>query len=71
VPGVLRRTDHLTTAPGYVTRALGDLEGIRTLPLPFEVPPLSIAQYWHERFHRDAGHRWLRGVILRLFGPRR
>src|SRR5262249_45699577 len=21
-------------------------------------PPLEIAQYWHERYHRDPGHRW-------------
>jgi DNA-binding transcriptional LysR family regulator len=67
VPMILRRTDHVTTAPSYVTRAFGDLENIRSLPSPFDVPPLHVAQYWHERFHRDPGHRWLRDVIRMLF----
>ena len=59
VPTLLRCTDYVTTAPSYVMRALDDVENIRALPLPFSVPSLSIALYWHERFHRDAGHRWL------------
>jgi DNA-binding transcriptional LysR family regulator len=70
VPAVLRRGNHVTTAPSYVTRAFGDLENIRWLPLPFDVPPLHVAQYWHERVHRDPGHRWLRGVITAMFAQR-
>jgi DNA-binding transcriptional LysR family regulator len=46
------------------------LENIRWLPLPFDVPPLHVAQYWHERVHRDPGHRWLRGVITAMFAQR-
>ena len=70
VPAVLRLGDHVTTAPSYVTRAFGDLENIRSMPLPFDVPPLHVAQYWHERVHRDPGHRWLRGVITAMFARR-
>ena len=67
VPMVLRHTDYLTTAPSYVTRTVGDVENIRSLALPFDVPSLHVAQYWHERYHRDPGHRWLRGEITKLF----
>jgi DNA-binding transcriptional LysR family regulator len=65
-----RLGDHVTTAPSYVTRAFGDLENIRSLPLPFDVPLLHVAQYWHERMHGDPGHRWRRGVIAGMFARR-
>jgi DNA-binding transcriptional LysR family regulator len=70
VPMVLRRTDFLATAPSYVTRIFSDFENIKSLALPFDVPPMHVAQYWHARFHRDSGHRWLRGVITKLFAQR-
>jgi DNA-binding transcriptional LysR family regulator len=49
---------------------------IKQLPLEMLKPPLpmprfDIAQVWHERFNRDAGHRWLRARVFDLFGPRR
>jgi DNA-binding transcriptional LysR family regulator len=28
------------------------------------LPPIDIAQYWHERHQRDPAHRWLREQIL-------
>lgn len=33
------------------------------LPSPFDNLQVSIRQYWHERWHTDPGHRWLRQVI--------
>jgi hypothetical protein len=26
-----------------------------------------VSLYWHERFHRDPGNAWLRGVYIKLF----
>ena len=36
-----------------------------TPPLP--MPQMEIAQYWHDRFHRDPGNQWIRAVFRRLF----
>jgi DNA-binding transcriptional LysR family regulator len=48
---------------------------VRELPLaifrtPLQLPRIEIAQVWHERVNRDAGHRWLRERIFRLFRNR-
>jgi DNA-binding transcriptional LysR family regulator len=39
--------------------------------LPVLTPPVVIAQAWHPRFDKDAGHRWLRQAVRRtLTGSR-
>jgi hypothetical protein len=39
-----------------------------TFKPPVAFPPIEITQYWHERFHLDAGHKWLRALSFDLFG---
>jgi DNA-binding transcriptional LysR family regulator len=34
---------------------------------PLALPRIEINQFWHERVHRDAGHRWFRAAIKSLF----
>jgi DNA-binding transcriptional LysR family regulator len=36
---------------------------IRYFDLPVPTPPIAIAQAWHPRFDKDAGHRWLRQAV--------
>lgn len=38
--------------------------GLRTLPLPFPVPTITVSLLWHPRSEADPTHRWLRGLIL-------
>ena len=40
--------------------------GLDAFKPPVAFPPLEIAQYWHERFHREPGNVWLRGVYMSL-----
>ncbi|UYB43558.1 LysR family transcriptional regulator [Streptomyces sp. Je 1-4] len=37
--------------------------GLRTLPIPLELPPMTMEMAWHPRQEADAGHRWLRGLV--------
>lgn len=37
--------------------------GLRTLPIPLELPPMAMEMAWHPRQEADAGHRWLRGLV--------
>ena len=34
--------------------------------LPFEMPPFTIAEVWHERTHRDPALVWLRQTLAEL-----
>jgi|SRR4051812_13011272 DNA-binding transcriptional LysR family regulator len=37
--------------------------GVRVLPCPFDVVPLSEAFWWHPIYSNDPAHVWLRGVL--------
>ncbi|HEX7912931.1 MAG TPA: hypothetical protein VF534_33220 [Paraburkholderia sp.] len=34
---------------------------------PLAFPKIEIAQYWHDRVHRDTGNQWIRNVVRDLF----
>jgi DNA-binding transcriptional LysR family regulator len=66
----LGQSDLLATVPSRLADACCQLGGTKQLPLPFELPGLSINLYWHERFHHDPANRWLRKVFIELFGKK-
>jgi hypothetical protein len=37
-------------------------------PVPIPLPAAEVAVHWHERFEADSGNRWLRALIVELFG---
>ncbi|KPC64468.1 LysR family transcriptional regulator [Streptomyces chattanoogensis] len=39
--------------------------GLRTLPVPLDLPTMNMAMAWHPRQEADAGHIWLRGLVRR------
>ncbi|MBC2666923.1 LysR family transcriptional regulator [Novosphingobium flavum] len=59
--GILRSTDLIATVP---RRLLRDMPGLAIRPLPLPVPGFTKIAVWHERTHRDEGHRWLRGLLF-------
>ena len=70
-PAVVARTDLMAVVPHTVSAALPADLGLRMLPLPFRVAPLSVRQFWHERAQHDPGHQWLRALVNEIFGQRR
>ncbi|MEO7053890.1 MAG: LysR family transcriptional regulator [Rhizomicrobium sp.] len=68
---IVASSDLIACIPGSLARALvvrGAARGeVRALKLPFEMAPLDISQFWHERYQRDDGHHWLRGIVRELF----
>ena len=44
---------------------------LRTFEPPLQVPGFEMGMFWHERRHRDPGHRWLREQILDAMHPGR
>src|SRR5580765_631267 len=63
---IVAATDVIATLPRQIGEALAQLAPLRVLACPFEVPSFMVKQHWHARFHDDAGHRWLRGVVAGL-----
>lgn len=59
-------TDFIVTLPTGTATELRR-SNLRVLPPPFDLPPLDIKLYWHERFHHDPAHVWLRGLIYDAF----
>jgi DNA-binding transcriptional LysR family regulator len=64
---IAMNTDLLVTVPSAVVGALPIGGRVRTLPLPFRVPAVNVRQFWHRRFDKEPGSRWLRGAIAALF----
>lgn len=64
---IARNSDIVATVPRTLGVALAhDLDLVAVEP-PLPLPSMEIALYWHDRFHRDPGSQWLRGVFRRLF----
>jgi DNA-binding transcriptional LysR family regulator len=67
---VASQSDAIGTMPERLATYL-----IRALPLemfkpPLQLPRIEVAQVWHERLDRDAGHGWLRSRVFDLFRAR-
>jgi DNA-binding transcriptional LysR family regulator len=64
VPEILGRSDMIAMLPERLARGYRDR--FRVLELPFEMPPFTIAEVWHERTHRDPALLWLRQTLAEL-----
>jgi len=60
-------TDLVATLPAGMAETLAPHVGLRLFPVPMKTPSIDIFQYWHERFHRDPGSEWIRGLFAELF----
>jgi DNA-binding transcriptional LysR family regulator len=67
---VAAETDGVATLPTNLARRLAEPLGLVAFETPIALPRIEIAQFWHERYHRDAGHKWLRNVTFELFARR-
>jgi DNA-binding transcriptional LysR family regulator len=61
------RTDAVVTVPETMARELAGPLGLKLFPPPMKMPLIDVSQYWHERFHREPGSQWIRGVFASLF----
>ncbi len=61
-------TDAVATLPARLALALAPGLGLSLFEPPFEIEPIQIDQFWHERVQHDEGHRWLRSLIFQMVG---
>lgn len=70
VPSIVSSSDLIATVPSLTGHTLASNFGLNIFPCPFPVPPFTVKQYWHERYHQDAGNHWLRRVFEELYAER-
>jgi DNA-binding transcriptional LysR family regulator len=64
---VAAETDGIATLPANLANRLAGPLGLTAFETPIALPRIEISQYWHERYHRDAAHRWIRSITFELF----
>jgi DNA-binding transcriptional LysR family regulator len=64
---VASQTDGIATLPANLANSIAGPLDLAVFNAPIPLPRIEIAQYWHERYHRDPAHRWLRSVTFELF----
>jgi DNA-binding transcriptional LysR family regulator len=68
---VVSRIDCVATIPANLAIVFAEQLGLAAFRPPVALPPIEIAQYWHEKYQRDPGHRWLRSAYFDLFAKYR
>jgi len=69
-PFVVAASDMVLTAPARLVEPFVTLLGLRRLTLPVTLPTYTLSQVWAGRSSDDAGHRWLRDEIAKIFAAR-
>ena len=67
VPAILAEVDYAVIVPRAVARAFRRYGLNRISPLPVPQRHFDVGLYWTRRLGSDAGHAWLRGLIVDLF----
>ncbi len=65
-PFVVARTDLIASGPARTVGRFASGLGVRMFTPPFGMPDLDLHLVWHERYHEDPGHRWLRKTLAAL-----
>lgn len=64
---VVAESDLIGLMPGNLAAVVAENVPVQVLEPPMPVPGFDVTLAWHERFHRDSGHRWLRDTFSTLF----
>lgn len=64
---VASQTEGVATLPVKFAEIMAHTLDLVTFRPPITFPPIEITQFWHERFHLDPGHQWLRALSFELF----
>ena len=60
---IVARTNLLAVVPERIA-ALNVMDGrLQVLPLPFLLERMEVTMLWHDRWHHDAVHIWLRSIV--------
>lgn len=63
---MIKKTDLITVVPQHVIDNEPQADSLISMPLPFLTKRLEYCFCWHERFHHDPAHKWLREKLFPL-----
>ena len=66
VMALITSSDLIATIPNRLAQFMKQFANIKVLAPPIPLPKIRVSLYWHERFHREPGNAWLRGVYIKL-----
>lgn len=55
-----------TVPESYASRCVEPF-GLTYVPHPIKLPEVAVSLFWHAKFHRESGNKWLRNLIFDLF----
>ena len=67
---IVSTTDLIATVPRHIGETLARTGELKVFDCPVPVPPFTVKQHWHARYHQDPANRWLRGLCEDLFAKR-
>jgi DNA-binding transcriptional LysR family regulator len=67
IPFIVQKSNLIVTVPSPAAVAFAQMEGIRLMEPPLQLPKVAVKQYWHTRFNSDPRHRWPRSIVFGLF----
>lgn len=67
VPYIVSESDLVVTVTDKFAEATRERFGLAVQEHPLPFPEIPINLFWHRRYHRDAGNRWLRGLLFTMF----
>jgi DNA-binding transcriptional LysR family regulator len=67
LPPIVAHSDLMAIMAGRVAETYAAMLPLKIMQPPMKLPHYDIKLFWHERFHRDPGNRWLRGLFTELF----
>ena len=70
---VVSTTDLIATVPRHIGETLANSNPgvLKVHDCPVPVPPFTVKQHWHARYHQDPASRWLRASCEALFASKR
>lgn len=69
---IVSTTDLVATVPRHIGETLASSSAgvLNVHDCPVPVPPFTVKQHWHARFHQDSANRWLRALCEELFAAK-
>lgn len=65
VPFLVAGAPVVTTMHSRIAKIFADKLKLTLSPVPVELPEATFSMLWHASYDNDAGHKWLREVVLR------
>ncbi|VTU15670.1 hypothetical protein SRS16CHR_01560 [Variovorax sp. SRS16] len=64
---ILSATPLIATVPERLALRIAEPFDLVCRPHPADLPQIAINMFWHTRYHRDPGNRWLRDLLFEHF----